>query len=507
MAKNKYPGGRLAAACGWAGFFVSVSGAIAQTITPVTTGCGNPVARALGPTGNAIAGDGCGPWVWTSGQGFSFLPGSLTLVYDVSSDGGTVVGRSLFAGSGFPTATRWFGAAIQDLGLLPGYFSSEAAGVSGDGSVLCGNFFTNGTGIPRAFRWTSSTGVVLLQVSGGPSVSTADAVSGDGRSIVGRTAISGGTLLTNRWNPDGSTTLIGNPPESLFSVSVAGVNLDGTVVLGNSPVGPWRWIEGGTPTMTPPPPGVGATASDMTNEGLAIVGTLEVTPGVFRAGFWTKSTGWLDLADHLQSVGVNMRNWTLTSCVGVSDDGTKLAGTGTYFNQPVAWHVTGIPPLCGPFVQAQPADVTACAFDNPDLTVFAIPPTSPGALSYQWFRYFPSSGFGIALNDGPTGNGSTLWGTDLPGLIFNNVSLADAGTFFCQITGGCATIRTRIVTLTVLPDISGNGGSIDTADLTVILGNFGANVPPWTGGDLNGDGVVNTLDLTTFLGLFGTACP
>jgi len=49
--------------------------------------------------------------------------------------------------------------------------------------------------------------------------------------------------------------------------------------------------------------------------------------------------------------------------------------------------------------------------------------------------------------------------------------------------------------------------AINTADLTILLGHFGQNVPPGTSGDINTDGPVTTADLTALLGPFGTACP
>lgn len=72
---------------------------------------------------------------------------------------------------------------------------------------------------------------------------------------------------------------------------------------------------------------------------------------------------------------------------------------------------------------------------------------------------------------------------------------------------------TRIVNVTGLvttpPSCPGdvNGDSaVNTADLTVLLGNFGTSVTPNTGGDLDGNGFVNTADLTALLGAFGTIC-
>lgn len=49
-------------------------------------------------------------------------------------------------------------------------------------------------------------------------------------------------------------------------------------------------------------------------------------------------------------------------------------------------------------------------------------------------------------------------------------------------------------------------GSVNTGDLTALLGGFGTTVPPGTVPDLNNDGFVNTLDLTIFLGSFGESC-
>ena len=55
-------------------------------------------------------------------------------------------------------------------------------------------------------------------------------------------------------------------------------------------------------------------------------------------------------------------------------------------------------------------------------------------------------------------------------------------------------------------DINGDR-IINTADLTILLANFGQAVPAGTLGDFDGNATVNTADLTTFLAAFGTACP
>jgi hypothetical protein len=52
-------------------------------------------------------------------------------------------------------------------------------------------------------------------------------------------------------------------------------------------------------------------------------------------------------------------------------------------------------------------------------------------------------------------------------------------------------------------DINGDG-VIDTADLGILIGQFGTTGP---GADINGDGVVDTADLGVLIGDFGTTCP
>lgn len=57
------------------------------------------------------------------------------------------------------------------------------------------------------------------------------------------------------------------------------------------------------------------------------------------------------------------------------------------------------------------------------------------------------------------------------------------------------------------PEDVNHDGTINTADLTAVLGLFGQSVPPGTPEDINYDGVVNTADLVALLGVFGTNCP
>ena len=128
---------------------------------------------------------------WTSGGmvGLGGLSGvSFTSVAGgISADGITIVGSS--SGEAF----RWTSAGgMVGLGELPfGGFNDGARAVSADGSAIVGtafNFLDY-----QAFRWSSGSGMVSLGfLSGGTS--EAQDVSGDGSVVVGNS----GTLLNSQ---------------------------------------------------------------------------------------------------------------------------------------------------------------------------------------------------------------------------------------------------------------------------------------------------------------------
>jgi probable HAF family extracellular repeat protein len=127
---------------------------------------------------------------WTSADGMiglGDLPGGRTGSHatGVSSDGSVVVGWS-FSADGI-VAFRWTSdSGMVWLGDLPGAdFESHPAGVSSDGSVIVG-WGRSHPQAPEAFRWTSETGMIGLgYLAGGESWSIANDVSADGAVIVG----------------------------------------------------------------------------------------------------------------------------------------------------------------------------------------------------------------------------------------------------------------------------------------------------------------------------------
>lgn len=473
--------------------------------------------RAMAGDGSRVFGDLCpNGWKWTVSGGFQALPeyGGTTPL-SANFDGSVPVGYAGFPGFAGVQAAYWvdnFGAPLNP-GIIPGYTYSFATDTSNNASVIVG-YAQNEAGTNPPFvavRWAAGGFTTLPAAPGTTTSSRATCISGDGQYIFGTSAIFPGIIsVPTRWGPGNTVQALGNPPGEGFDAYPARASVDGSVAMGwGVQVHTWRWIDGLGYQGIASPAGTTARPSDMTGGGEAIVGSVYLNQDNSYAAFWTQSGQWMDLNSYLPTQGLNLNGWFLNTCFAVSDDGRTLAGTGFYNGQAAAWAITGIRSICGPRIVNQQTAVSKCSGQNAQVSVFAVPPSSPGAVSYQWHRRVETIvGFlDVPLNDGPTGVGSTISGVNFPSMFINNVRPQDAGQYWCAMTAGCATNPTFMTTLTVLPDISGNGGSIDTNDLTVLLGNFGQTVTPWTNGDLNGDGAVNTIDLTIFLGAFGTACP
>jgi probable HAF family extracellular repeat protein len=127
--------------------------------------------------------------------------GGESEAWGVSADGSVVVGWAYNA-AGQRRAFRWTATrGMQDLGTLPGGRESEALGVSADGSVVVGSA-RNAAGNARAFRWTAEGGMQDLGTLGG-DYSWATGVSADGSVVVGRTRNAAGQDRAFRWTAAG----------------------------------------------------------------------------------------------------------------------------------------------------------------------------------------------------------------------------------------------------------------------------------------------------------------
>ncbi|MCA8952716.1 MAG: hypothetical protein KDE27_24615 [Planctomycetes bacterium] len=215
----------------------------------------------------------------------------------VSADGKVVVGHSPNANA-YQRAFAWTDAGgITDLGVLAGEQTSFASAVNADGSVIvghCGDFnevpfrWTAATGmqplgpmpsgwtrvlpsgisadgttvvgradvsfVPRAWIWTAATGMQLLGAA--TSGSWAAAISTNGLFVAG--ANFGGSSW--RWSlAAGFEVLVGLPGVTTFDDGPRAISDDGSTVIGNWGLTPYRWTDasGATPlpTLSLPLPG------------------------------------------------------------------------------------------------------------------------------------------------------------------------------------------------------------------------------------------------------------
>jgi uncharacterized membrane protein len=216
---------------------------------------------SVGMNGFITAGD------FTEGGGFFWMPSSgVTLIGGesgfISRDGRTIVGRLADANRHDQPAIWTGGTSWRLLGpLVPnavhcGGTLGFASATSGDGRVVVGGGYI-GTTPPEdcsratAFRWEESTGYVLLgSLSGGDS--RADAVSADGRVVVGfELAVSGPVAYNGAKWVDGREEIIRGPLSAVGRATA--VNRDGSLIAGsactpdlpNQPPNAFAWTAAG----------------------------------------------------------------------------------------------------------------------------------------------------------------------------------------------------------------------------------------------------------------------
>lgn len=106
---------------------------------------------------------------------------------------------------------------------------------------------------------------------------------------------------------------------------------------------------------------------------------------------------------------------------------------------------TNMVPACGPYAGSAGGSVT--------LTVQAF---ASNPFSYQWLEN------GVAVNNGPSGTGSTFSGSATSSLTISGLSQADNGSYSCLLTNSDGATNTCAVVLTVTacPAINSQSGSL-----------------------------------------------
>ncbi len=193
-------------------------------------------ARRMNDAGTIVVGMGLQPagpgsvaraFVWARGLGAINLGaqgGKFSLANAVSSDGRVVVGWDAEPITGIYRPARWVDGVVSILG-----HHGEAVGVSRDGQVV------TGLALQECFRWTASSGLVSLGKLPGTTSNHAQAVgfgiSDDGNTIVGSQFGIGVTPEAFLWTPGTGMVQLKAVLFSWGATNVANFDLTDAVAL------------------------------------------------------------------------------------------------------------------------------------------------------------------------------------------------------------------------------------------------------------------------------------
>lgn len=344
-----------------------------------------------------------GPIRWKRPDEFEALGvrgrGMVGRAFGISADGRTIVGTWLYS------PFRWTPhGGIETLGDWKG----AASDVSADGSVIVGS--RSAAGPDHAFRWTAEEGFLELGTVGGvDGISKANAISDDGRAIVGRSMTPSGVQHAYRWTANEGFRDLGS---SIDRPSVAnGVSYDGLVVVGHmsAPRQAFVWTaKNGMQTLATIQRRA-SSAMDVSDDGNVIVGQA-------RSPFGDAACIWTDgepryLSDLLQNeYGIDLTGWfilrEITACSG---DGTKLVGSGHFDSWRIGFVAT-IPPPPTMTTSVEPAGIyRAVVGERFDYPFFA---QDPGGEPLTFGAAGMPSNASATPTPGPTGdsfNGLFEW--------------------------------------------------------------------------------------------------
>jgi uncharacterized membrane protein len=270
------------------------------------------------------------PFRWTAAAGVEQLgpqpvPGHMEAVA-VSRDGSVVVGRE----SGYGPSYRW----TRDTGFvqIPRYYATGAVvghGISADGNVVVGT--ANFTWATQGFWWTPQLNVPRSINGATVDPSSVFASTPDGSVLCGSVSTGSG-VVAMYWSAATGIVPIGDLPGGSVSAVANAISADGRTIVGQSRAAlryePFRWTpEEGMVSLGGLPTGGNGGASAVSADGSVVVGSIG---GV---GFiWTATEGMRPIRDLLLAAGI-YDDWDLTAATGISADGRVITGSGLRYLQ------------------------------------------------------------------------------------------------------------------------------------------------------------------------------
>lgn len=319
-------------------------------------------------------------FVWSESGGLSLLNFNAYDAYPtcMSADGSSIGGHGRLGFGGSPPENHAYSWALGGFLDPNNFFESEVADMSADGQVIVGwNRPMTPPFAQRPYRWTQATGMVDLGIVPGASRGFADAVSGNGQVVVGRSIDSTNTTFPILWDLSGTVLVIGTRDARISALS-----FDGSIVVGSTPdptgqsQRAFRWTAATGLVTLPVPQGyVSAGAEAISDDGQIVLGRASTALGETRIFRWTQATGMQFVTTALGSAFGQL---------GMSRDGSTLfLGDRIWRKDQAAVFCEQVPvSVCMPSVQfsGTPSLTSPSPFE---LTLPSAPTNAFGLLFYS----------------------------------------------------------------------------------------------------------------------------
>lgn len=409
---------------------------------------------------------------------------------------------------------------FEPLGDLPGGpIRSLANAVSADGRAVVG--FSNSTNGEEAFRWTRDTGMNPLGALGGPEfLSIARGVSGDGSIVVGESiapdADPNGVVAAFRWTISG-----GGPGGVLVGLddlaggenfaTAAACSSDGTVIVGHS--SSTASGAGGADAFRKVGASAMASIGDLPGGAYYSIATGLSPDGQYVVGYSSSSASgasnteaflWSQ-ADGMLPLGDLPGGSLASNAFGVSADGTVVVGIGEGTGGAFAfrWTQGGGMVSLGDL----PGGLNASRASSVSADGSIVVGQSFTAVGFEAFVWTEADGL-RNLRQALV----TDYGLDLTGWI---LSVATAITpdgltvvgYGINPAGQVEAWRAHFGNGCVILGDLDYDDDVDINDLAVLLSNFGETGVSYEDGDIDDNGIVDISDLAVQLANFADVCP
>ncbi|HMC10156.1 MAG TPA: hypothetical protein VKH44_02655 [Pirellulaceae bacterium] len=243
---------------------------------------------------------------------------------------------------------------------LPGDLNAQVLVLSGNGQVIAGQTDLKG------WRWTAQGGAQFI----GDNI-VAKAISADGSSVAGY--FLGSNYESFRWTSAGGVQLIDPTPGAYYSYAT-GISGDGSVVVGLSDVGSYRWTAATGAQTFYSINGSFMTAWSISSDGKVVGGQ---TPAFGSAALWTSAGG-------VRSLGDLDGGTSDARVMALSSDGSVAAGVGNSAGGPelFRWTAAGGMKGLGHLPGATNSDIGGMTADGSIIVGMDLTPN--GWEPFQW---------------------------------------------------------------------------------------------------------------------------